>query len=70
MSALTKRKYSKARQGERRAHLALTPETLVECPQCHKRKLPHTACPSCGYYNGMKVFEPKTKKEKKSPTAR
>jgi len=67
VSALTKRKYSKARQGERRAHLALSPAPLVECPQCHKMKRPHTACPSCGYYNGIEVFKPKTKKEKKSP---
>ena len=67
MSALTKRKYSHARQGERRAHLALTAIQLVDCPQCHKMKRPHTVCPACGYYNGMKVITPKTKKDKKSP---
>lgn len=65
MGALTKRKYSKARQGERRAHLALTAVTLVECPQCHKMKRPHTVCPECGYYNGIQVITPDTKKKTK-----
>jgi large subunit ribosomal protein L32 len=67
VSALTKRKYSKARQGERRAHLALSPVALVECPQCHKMKRPHTVCPECGYYNGAQIIKPDSKKEKKSP---
>lgn len=67
MAPLTKRKYAKARQGERRAHLALTAQQLAECPQCHKMKRPHTVCPACGYYNGLKVLEPKTKKQQKAP---
>ena len=67
MAPLTKRKYSKARQGERRAHLALVVAALVECPQCHKMKRPHTVCPACGFYNGVEVIKPKTKKEKKTP---
>jgi len=67
VAALTKRKYSKARQGERRAHLALIPPQLVECPQCHKMKRPHTVCPECGYYNGMQIVKPKTKSQKKGP---
>jgi large subunit ribosomal protein L32 len=69
VGALTKRKYSHARQGERRAHLALQAQTLVECPQCHKAKRPHTVCPECGYYNGVEVIKPKTKKDKKNPPA-
>ena len=69
MGALTKRKYSKARKGERRAHLALAAANLVECPNCHKMKRPHTVCPDCGYYNGVEVIKPKSKKEKKTPPA-
>jgi|SRR5271166_1986305 len=23
-----------------------------ECPNCHERKPPHSACPQCGYYAG------------------
>lgn len=67
MGALTKRKYSHARQGERRAHLALKAVAIVECPNCHKMKRPHTVCPECGFYNGVQVIKPKTKKAKQSP---
>ncbi len=31
------------------SHDALTPIGLAECPNCHERKLPHRACPKCGY---------------------
>lgn len=65
MGAVPKRKISKARQGERRSHLHLQPGTLVECPQCHKPRLPHTACPACGYYKGREVVHIREKKEKK-----
>ena len=27
------------------------------CPECGEAKLPHHACPSCGYYKGRKVIE-------------
>jgi large subunit ribosomal protein L32 len=47
---LPKRKYPKARQGKRRSHLALKPKQLTRCTQCHTPRLPHTACPSCGFY--------------------
>ena len=33
-----KRKVSKARQGERRAHLAISAPPLVECDHCHELK--------------------------------
>ncbi|MFN3270481.1 MAG: 50S ribosomal protein L32 [Candidatus Kapaibacteriota bacterium] len=26
------------------------------CPQCGAAKLPHRACPECGYYNGRKII--------------
>ena len=51
-----KRKVSKARQGERRAHLALTPPVLVECDHCHELKQAHHACPTCGYHNGREAI--------------
>ncbi|MBI4188014.1 MAG: 50S ribosomal protein L32, partial [Chloroflexi bacterium] len=35
MPPLPKRKYAKARKGERRQHIKLSPPSLVECPQCH-----------------------------------
>jgi large subunit ribosomal protein L32 len=35
---------------------------LTECPQCHKPRLPHTVCPSCGYYKGEEIITPKAEK--------
>jgi ribosomal protein L32 len=30
--------------------MALKPAGTTLCPQCRTARLPHTACPSCGYY--------------------
>ena len=51
-----KRRVSHARQGDHRAHHALTVPQLEECPHCHKPKLGHHACPSCGWYNGRQAI--------------
>ncbi len=67
MPPLPKRKYAKARQGKRRAHLGMTAPALVLCPQCQSPKLPHRACPVCGSYNGREVIEIKAPKSKKKP---
>jgi large subunit ribosomal protein L32 len=45
-----KRRVSHARQGDRRAHLALSLPTLEECPHCHEQKQAHHACANCGWY--------------------
>ena len=66
MGPLTKKKYFKARQGERRSHLHLEQPPMNECPQCHSPKMPHRACPTCGTYNGREVIKIKTPKEKKT----
>jgi len=58
---LPKRKVSHARQGDRRAHLALTVPNLNECSHCHQMKEPHHACPNCGWYRGRQVLELKKK---------
>lgn len=63
MPPLPKRKYPKARQGDRRAHLHLEPQALIECPQCHQPRLPHRACPSCGTYKGEEVIKQKRAKQ-------
>jgi large subunit ribosomal protein L32 len=66
MAPLPKRKYAKARQGKRRAHLGLKATALVDCPQCHSPKPPHQVCPSCGSYNGREVITVKSSKPKKA----
>jgi large subunit ribosomal protein L32 len=54
---LPKRRHSNARTRKRRSHDALSVPNLVECPNCHERKLPHRACPACGYYRGREVVK-------------
>lgn len=51
-----KKKTSKSKRDMRRSHHALVPANLVECPQCHTKKLQHHVCPDCGYYAGRQVI--------------
>ena len=51
-----KRRHSKARRDKRRAHDALTPPALSECPNCHEPKQPHRVCSRCGYYKGKQAI--------------
>ena len=53
--ALPKRKTSKSRRNMRRSHHALSVRPMDTCPQCSETKMPHRACPSCGYYKGRQV---------------
>jgi large subunit ribosomal protein L32 len=57
--AVPKRKISRARRDKRRSHLALKPAGLVTCDHCNQPKLPHRACPNCGYYRGRQVIFPR-----------
>ncbi len=50
-----KRKHSKQRQRLRRAGWKSEAPTLVDCPQCRARMVPHRVCPECGYYKTKKV---------------
>ncbi len=42
-------KKSRSHQRSKRAHKALRPPHVVDCPNCNKPKLPHAACDNCGY---------------------
>jgi large subunit ribosomal protein L32 len=55
MPAVPKKKSPKSMQGKRRAHLRKKPPQLSECSRCHSPRLPHTVCPSCGYYRGREA---------------
>ncbi|MFQ6102593.1 MAG: 50S ribosomal protein L32 [Anaerolineae bacterium] len=57
MGALPKRRISKARRGNRRAHWVLKAPRLVTCPQCGAPVRPHHVCLSCGTYRGTQVVE-------------
>lgn len=56
-----KRRVSHARQGDRRAHLALSAPTLEECPHCHEQKQAHHACPNCGWYRDREAVRIRTR---------
>jgi large subunit ribosomal protein L32 len=60
-----KRKLSKGRRDRRRAHDALVAVSLVACSNCGEMRLPHTVCPSCGYYQGREVLEIGKEEKKK-----
>jgi large subunit ribosomal protein L32 len=54
---------SRSKAHMRRAHQRLRIPTTNECPHCHESKLPHRACPHCGYYNGMEIIAVSEEKE-------
>lgn len=65
MPPLPKRKYPKARRGERRSHInKRAMPALSTCPSCHSPRLPHHVCPTCGSYDGRTVIEIKSPKKK------
>jgi large subunit ribosomal protein L32 len=53
--AVPKKKISKSRRDQRRAHDALKPGVYEECPECGELKRPHHVCLACGQYNGREV---------------
>lgn len=55
--AVPKRKTTKAKRDQRRAHWKADVPTYSECPQCRQPKLPHRVCPNCGYYGGRQAVE-------------
>ncbi|MCD6231185.1 50S ribosomal protein L32 [Candidatus Aerophobetes bacterium] len=61
-----KKKQSKSRQRSRRATQKKSLPTISACPRCQSLKLPHFACPKCGYYKGrlaVVIKEKGTKEE-------
>ena len=55
--AQPKKKVSKSARDMRRANWRLEAPGFVDCPQCHKPRLPHRVCPECGYYDGREVVK-------------
>jgi large subunit ribosomal protein L32 len=45
------KKTSKCRTRTRRAHHRLKAANYSFCKKCGQAKLPHAACPNCGYVN-------------------
>ncbi|MDE0572777.1 50S ribosomal protein L32 [Demequina sp. B12] len=55
--AVPKRKMSRSNTRARRSQWKTTAANLTTCPSCKADKLAHTACPSCGAYNGRQYAE-------------
>ena len=54
--ALPKGRQSRARSRRRRTHYKALKVTTSNCPQCSQPKMPHRACPNCGYYKGRPIL--------------
>ena len=54
--ALPKTRISRARGRKRRTHYKAGHVAIMACPQCSQKKMPHRACPNCGYYRGRPVI--------------
>jgi len=48
---------SRSNTRARRSQWKTTAAATVACPACKAQKLPHTACPACGAYNGRQYAE-------------
>lgn len=55
--AVPKKKVSKSRRDQRRAHDSLKASAYEECSNCGELKRPHHVCESCGQYNGREVTD-------------
>lgn len=51
-----KRKFSKARTGNKHSHWKLKNPAISVCPKCKHPKLSHRVCTNCGFYNGKLVL--------------
>ena len=60
-----KRKRSKSRRDKRFANKGIKKGAVASCPSCKSAVAPHTACPICGHYKGVKVMVTKTEREMK-----
>jgi large subunit ribosomal protein L32 len=68
--AVPKYKTSKARRNSRVAHsFTVGAPTLTECRQCHAAIPPHTVCPECGFYKGIKRVETRADRKAKKTAA-
>ena len=64
--AVPKSRRTKSSRDRRRSHIFIKPKTLVDCPNCEAKTLPHRACPGCGQYKGRQVVDIKADKKKET----
>jgi large subunit ribosomal protein L32 len=54
--AVPKRKKSKMRIRQRKAHIKAEVAQVQSCPSCGALQQTHRVCPSCGKYKGRQVL--------------
>jgi len=54
-----KRKRSRTRRDKRFANKGLKVKSITDCQNCSAPLPTHQACPECGFYKGVKIFETK-----------
>jgi large subunit ribosomal protein L32 len=57
MGALPTKKITRAQSGRKMIAYRLKAIHPSICPQCRGAKLPHRACPGCGFYKGRQVVK-------------
>jgi large subunit ribosomal protein L32 len=55
--AVPKRRTSRSKRDQRRAHDSLRQPARSSCPQCGEPKRPHRVCRACGTYRGREVVQ-------------
>lgn len=55
--AVPKKKTTKSKRNQRRAHDALPRGVYMECTNCGEMKRAHHVCAACGSYNDREVVE-------------
>lgn len=58
--AVPRNRMSNARKNARRSHHAKKPKSASTCSNCKVLKMPHTICPSCGFYANREVVTVKS----------
>lgn len=53
--AVPKKRTSKMKRDQRRAHWKITPPNVTRCPSCANPILSHRVCANCGTYKGRQV---------------
>ena len=59
-----KKRLTSTRSGNRQSKDALKATTLISCPHCKSRIVPHRVCKICGFYKGEKVLKLKDEAKK------
>lgn len=62
MTAHPKKRMSRSRKFNRRAHDHLTLGSIVICSHCRHPHLNHHVCPTCGFYAGREVIADETER--------